>query len=124
MDVQGFKPGRMVAPMQGNGDISEGDVGFGERLSICGQFAINKQGSWRALDSSHQVAMEPAMEGMDSTGKHQPDRSTDAGCKYAQDAGCKHAHACTSRAWTVVFTVQTKLLFPDCISCICKIYMA
>lgn len=69
MDVKGCKPGQ-ASSITDHNVISGGDVGFGERLSICGQFAISKQGAWRALEPSQQITTKPAMEGMDATGKH------------------------------------------------------
>lgn len=70
MDVKGCKPGQPSRVALDCSMIPGGGVGFGERLSICGQFAISKQGAWRALEPSQQIATEPVMEGMDTTGKH------------------------------------------------------
>lgn len=48
----------------------ERELGFGERLSICGQFGINKDGSWRTLAPGECVKREASMPGMDASGKH------------------------------------------------------
>lgn len=44
-------------------------MGAGERLSICGQFAIGRSGQWRALDKQAQVYKEPEFQGIDNQGR-------------------------------------------------------
>lgn len=74
MDVKGFKPGQESKATTANGHV--GGVGFGERMSICGHFAITKQGIWRELERSQQLDKEPAMDCLDTSGTHLSGRST------------------------------------------------
>lgn len=67
MDIKGLKPGQRSAQVASK--PPGGGVGFGERLSICGQFAISKQGAWRALETSQRITVGPAMAGLDTNGK-------------------------------------------------------
>lgn len=67
MDIKGLKPGQRSAQVAS--ESTGGGVGFAERLSICGQFAISKQGAWRALETSQRTTVGPAMAGLDTDGK-------------------------------------------------------
>lgn len=44
-------------------------MGATERLSICGQFAINAQGQWRELPHDQQAYKAPEIAGVDAHGK-------------------------------------------------------
>jgi len=66
MEVTGFKPGTAPAPATGPGGPK---LAVGERLSMCGKFAINGSGQWRELPRGDQVSRPHEFQGVAPDGK-------------------------------------------------------
>ncbi|GLC45846.1 hypothetical protein PLESTB_001444100 [Pleodorina starrii] len=64
MEVTGVKPGSLN-PIRGTGP----KLAVGERLSVCGKFAISSAGQWRELPFAEQVPRAPEFAGVMPDGK-------------------------------------------------------
>jgi len=63
LNISGVKPGTMPNP---NGRAK---LAIGERMSLCGKFAINAGGHWRELPSAEQMQKQHEMGGVGHDGK-------------------------------------------------------
>ncbi|KAF5843836.1 hypothetical protein DUNSADRAFT_5073 [Dunaliella salina] len=64
LNITGVKPGTQTANPGGNAKLA-----IGERMSLCGKFAINAGGHWRELPSAEQMQKEHEMGGVGHDGK-------------------------------------------------------
>jgi len=66
MEIVGIKPGTQKPERPGP------KLAVGERLSLCGQFAINGSGQWRELPREQAVERAPEFEGILPDGRSMP----------------------------------------------------
>lgn len=66
LEITGLKPG-------GEGQRSANSkLLVGEKMSLCGKFAISSAGKWRELPVEDQVPQVPQFEAVDTEGRPMP----------------------------------------------------